>query len=174
MVSPLGNLFKISQLVLKADGSGKGASARINDSAPPLSTGNQEDNLDLSPDRNLDIMRANARLLQSELPGLLAKALLQPSTDQLAQDPLNRILLSLVNPAQNMLQKTAVQEFSKQSLAQFQKEVDQLRFDIPKLTANRLLFPTGSATGFGLANGALNLILNELNNLADTIRAKVS
>ncbi|MFQ5716392.1 MAG: hypothetical protein ACE5GQ_04760 [Nitrospinales bacterium] len=166
-------MTRISQSVLKTEGSERGTGARKNASAPAVSTGGAEDRLDLSPNRNLDLIRANARLLRNELPGLIAQSLLQPSEDQVAQDPLNKILLSLVNPAQNMLQKTAVQEFSKKSLVEFQGEVDQLRFDIPKLTANKLLFPAGSDTGFGSSNGPLNMILNELNGLSDMIRAKV-
>lgn len=167
MISPIDNLAKINQNIsLKK-------STDVTQTSSSDVIGGAVDRLDISGDSGLDLLRAEAVALGNELPGLIAQAILKPVSDGLSQDPLNRVLFSLVNPAKSIL-GVGIQNFSKERLSALQGEVEKLRLEMPRLLSNVLLAPfTKNGSQSNSLNGIVESISRELIGLADLIQQKL-
>lgn len=132
----------------------------------------EEDKVDISQKLNVDYLRVQAGVLKNELPGMIANSLLAPlSEGMVSNDPLNSILSRLVNPAKSLLASTAADNFSKDQLSQFQREIRQLSNEVPKMISNSLLSPLNrNAAKSSALNGILNSIASELISLADLMK----
>jgi len=171
MVSSLSALRSVSQNALTDPFKNKTA---IKQAAASSSTRGVEDQVNISGDRNLSALQVEAGNLQNDLPGLIADSLLAPGTQSAQQQlPINALLGQLVTPATLLLQKTSVDDFSRDQLAAFQSEVESLRQSIPQLVSNELLSPFVTSLGpTDSLNGILKRISGELTGLADLVLEK--
>ncbi len=146
-----------------------------NQNSPTGAKGIGEDKVDISPKRDIDLLRVEATILKNELPGIIANSLLQPlSGGAVSQDPLNSILSRLVNPAKSLLSSAGVDSFSKNQLSSFQSDIRQLNNEVSKMQSNVLLAPLNqSAERSNSLNRVLNSISNELTGLGNAIQTSL-
>jgi hypothetical protein len=126
-----------------------------------------EDKLDLSTDQVVDAIRVQAGLLQNELPGLLAEALLAPTTDSAAQaGPMNSLLFRLVNPLNSILGRLSSGDLPESVVLDLQEEIQSFRGGFSELADSTLI----SQLGGDLAKSdPLNALLTQLSNPLDDL-----
>ncbi len=128
---------------------------------------NSGDTLDLSSDQVVDAVRVQAGVLQNELPGLLAEALLAQTTDAVTRaEPLNSLLFRLVNPLDSILGRLSSEDLPENLILGLQAEIQSFRDSIPQLANSTLI----SQLSGDLANGdPLNALLTQLSNPLDDL-----
>lgn len=165
MVNVIGKFTQVKPNDLLTNQIGKNFSLNKNTLSERKSIG--EDSVDISQNRNLANLRAEAGVLKNELPGIIANSLLKPLSEGIVkEDPLNSILSRLVKPAKSILGSASGDSFSKEELSSFQSAVKQLGSAVPKMISSTLLRPLNkNAEQFNALNGILNSISNELTDL---------
>ncbi len=129
------------------------------------------DTLDLSSDQVVDAVRVQAGVLQNELPGLLAEALLAQTTDSVTRaEPLNNLLFRLVNPLDSILGRLSSEDLPENLVLGLQAEIQSFRDSIPQLADSTLI----SQLSGDLANGdPLNALLTQLSNPLDDLLTRL-
>lgn len=140
-------------------------------SKPQETASNSEDTLDLSSEQVVDAVRVQAGALQTELPGLLAEALLAPITDSATQaEPLNNLLFRLINPLESILGHLPSEDLPENLILGLQEEVRNFRDSIPQL-ANSTLISQLSADSVNAE--PLNALLNQLSSPLDDLLTRL-
>jgi len=129
------------------------------------------DTLDLAAEQVVDAVRVQAGVLQNELPGLLAEALLAQTTDSVTRaEPLNNLLFRLVNPLDSILGRLSSEDLPESLVLGLQAEIQGFRDSIPQFADSTLI----SQLSGDLANGdPLNALLTQLSNPLDDLLTRL-
>lgn len=160
MVNVIGKFTQVKPNDLLTNQIGKNFSLNKNTLSDRKSIG--EDSVGISQKLNLDNLKAEARALKIELPGIIANSLLKPLSEGIVkEDPLNSILSRLVKPAKSILSSASDGSFSKEELSSFQSAVKQLGITLPKMRSSTLL---RSLNKNAEQSNSLNRILTSIAN----------